>query len=54
MHVLEACAACFTANGNKVGIVVNNLCGVAGFGCGELEGGPELGMKRNTQSCVWF
>jgi hypothetical protein len=50
---LEACAACFTAVGNKLGIVVNNLYGVAGLGCGELEGGPESGMK-NTQSCVWF
>jgi hypothetical protein len=27
---------------------------VAGLGYGELEGGPESGMKRNTQSCVWF
>jgi len=28
--------------------------GVAGLGCGELEGGPESGMKKNTQSSVWF
>jgi hypothetical protein len=32
IHVLEACAAHFTADGNKVGIVVNNLYGGSRIG----------------------
>lgn len=53
IHVLEACAACFTADGNKVGIVVNNLYGGSRIGLWRAWGWTRVRDEEEyTELCL--